>query len=440
VPEAAVLARMLLAAHVKVLGGKGSGNFGHAGRPGQVGGSADNLDSASGVPTKKATVIRKFDLQQIPPEDTHRFLINPKTEEIILSSISRSWDQGHDGDYAEAKGKARDFDSYYHGYLYGPDPKFARPFGQVTISTRAVVKGDDEEDRRVKDSDNLAKLLQILKRRGGMHDNTLVEIDGIWPPKKAKAQMKSLGGPGSGNFGHAGRPGEVGGSASTIIDIVFRSSATTKLADMLDRFDMTEKHLRNAITSMTRGFPGKWEILVTPMGRNEISIDGVGSFPDDDEHQGTFSRSFILEDDGHGLSVDHSSFILPESLQGQGHAKLMMRNALETYERMGVTYVTTQAVDVGAYAWARAGFLPQRPQEVTKSIRARLTKLEDSGALKSDEFSRLWALTEGSRSLWRIADDPKGRTLLRGLSYDASLNLKDAASLRRARHYAGLES
>lgn len=255
------------------------------------------------------------------------------------------------------------------------------------------------------------------------------------------ARVKALGGPGSGNFGHAGRPGEVGGSAPSNIDIVFRSSATTKLADTLERFDMTEEHLRNAITSMTRGFPGKWEILVTPMGRNEISIDGVGMFPDE-EQQGSFSRVFSLDDEGDptDIIVEHSSFTLPESLQGQGHAKLMMQNALETYEKMGVTHITTQAVDVGSYAWARAGFLPKNPRKVAAAIRARLGQMHDGvRGLSTEDYQRLYTATEGSQSLWRVADDPLGRAVLRNLSYDAVLNLKNTAARRRAYHYAGLK-
>lgn len=43
-------AKLLLLAHLRVQGGKGSGNFGHGGRPGQVGGSGNGDDAAKASP------------------------------------------------------------------------------------------------------------------------------------------------------------------------------------------------------------------------------------------------------------------------------------------------------------------------------------------------------------------------------------------------------
>ncbi len=60
---------------------------------------------------------------------------------------------------------------------------------------------------------NGAKLLaRVIRRMGGMHV--------LWPV------IRAAGGPGSGNFGHAGRPGEVGGSAGDTA-----ASLTRKLRD-----------------------------------------------------------------------------------------------------------------------------------------------------------------------------------------------------------------
>lgn len=440
---------------LKTLGGPGSGNFGHAGRPGQVGGSSDGV----GLPLEQAAFVQKFDMQAIPPGAMHRIMINPRTGMMILSKMhsdpgsNDAMDETHSGVYSDALGgdsegfRQTGFDDYYRGFITGPEPGF--PKGRLELMNPANYEVDPEditEDDIAQESDAVASIVSQLVKNGGLKRETLIEglhpvVQESLPFMFPSARKRALGGPGSGNFGHAGRPGQVGGSSPGDVDITFISSMTTPIERTLDRLDMSEANVRSAIASMTRDLPGKWLIEVTPHGPNELSIDGTGIFPEDESGpSGSFSRVFAIDKETGEHFVVHSSFILPESLQNQGHAKLMMRNALETYERMGVSSIDTQAVDVGAYAWARAGFLPTRPQAVERTIKARLTSFEEKGLITSDDYRRLWEASTGSRGLWRVADDPKGKLVLRGMSYDAKLRFKDAAAMRRARHYAGLES
>lgn len=228
-PEAAVLARMLLAARTRVLGGPGSGNFGHAGRPGQVGGSA------SGLPTDKAAVVKRFDMQQIPAGAMHRIMINPQTGTVILSKMhpdpgsNDAMGETHSGVYADAMGDntegfhQTEFDNYYRGFITGPEPGF--PKGRLELMNPANYEVDPDditEDDIAQESDAVASIIDQLVRNGGLKRETLIEglhpvvqesLPFMFPSRKSRA----LGGPGSGNFGHSGRPGQIGGSAPSLL-------------------------------------------------------------------------------------------------------------------------------------------------------------------------------------------------------------------------------
>ena len=53
-------------------GGPGSGNFGHAGRPGQVGGSAKNGDGPVNQMHRVGDILSRGRLRELPREAVHR--------------------------------------------------------------------------------------------------------------------------------------------------------------------------------------------------------------------------------------------------------------------------------------------------------------------------------------------------------------------------------
>lgn len=71
---------------------------------------------------------------------------------------------------------------------------------------------------------------------------------------------------------------------------------------------------------------------------------------------GDFTRVFKVKKDG-TFAVEHEYLLLDKEVQGQGFAQEFNKRAFEGYQRMGVQQVELQAdIDVGGYAWARAGY------------------------------------------------------------------------------------
>lgn len=211
--------RTLRALIMRILGGPGSGNFDHAGRPGEVGGSS----TGSGVP-KQSSVVKRFNMQLMDYAPAQKILVNPKTGVMILGgSEGASSRETHSGVYFDAMGTSDGFDDFYRGYLRGPESH--SPHGSVTLYTvRADVDAAQEFD-------DFSRILKLLKTNGGLHPKSSLDMGSTRTMNALQKMLRTLGGPGSGNFGHAGRPGQVGGSSS---------DAASQLANAADEFEQPE--------------------------------------------------------------------------------------------------------------------------------------------------------------------------------------------------------
>jgi hypothetical protein len=71
---------------------------------------------------------------------------------------------------------------------------------------------------------------------------------------------------------------------------------------------------------------------------------------------GSITRTFIRHDDG-TLEVHHDFFKIEDvKEQGSKSGSTMLRQAIQTYEKIGVNEVTVDAAWVGRYAWATFGY------------------------------------------------------------------------------------
>ena len=89
-----------------------------------------------------------------------------------------------------------------------------------------------------------------------------------------------------------------------------------------------------------------------------------------------------------GDTVYHSTLTLDPSVQGQGIAHAFNKAAEEQYRNMGVTQIKTDAQDVGAYAWARAGYdwdMSKDKSEVADQIEQTLARIDDASNSLLDE-------------------------------------------------------
>ena len=204
-------------------GGKGSGNFGHAGRPGERGGSApDGVAPAKQAEPKGVKGGTKAEHEAIMGIVADYASGDERGLDGVFEDVEAGADPHYDHTnfqkakrWLESGGGAV---SYYDAYKTLKDL-----YGENFKPETYLTKGGDEDngDWKYKDgqpyvwSIYLAKFAKAIAdemdKRENMNKNfykeLIAKIDNL-----AETLVKN-GGKGSGNFGHAGRPGEVGGSA-----------------------------------------------------------------------------------------------------------------------------------------------------------------------------------------------------------------------------------
>jgi predicted ABC-type ATPase len=212
---------------LRALGGPGSGNFGHAGRPGEVGGSApDGVKTFHGTSQKKLDSILKDGLQA-----SYSGVIWPNQSKPGLVYMSTNME--------EAQAWAiQTVDREFMFRKRGPDGTYSFDRGQpvvleVTIPEKELTRVANDEhfptegDYAVRESNNRQFQGDIKPEWiTGVWKGEVKGDDATWMRALAAHvfyvpfiipvdEPVTLGGKGSGNFGHAGRPGQVGGSSST---------------------------------------------------------------------------------------------------------------------------------------------------------------------------------------------------------------------------------
>lgn len=171
-PLAPASAARLLLAYLRTTGGAGSGNFAHSGRPGEVGGSSGEY-VYHGTDNSNLNSIREQGLQ---PNEYG----NPLNFHHIESSAA-----------------------YY---------------GQSVLR---VKKSDLPKNTT---HDPMTSRSWTLDRVPPQYIE--IEQNGVW---------RHLGGAGSGNFGHSGRPGEVGGSSTETVRVIGSADARRAVKASLDK-------------------------------------------------------------------------------------------------------------------------------------------------------------------------------------------------------------
>lgn len=99
------------------------------------------------------------------------------------------------------------------------------------------------------------------------------------------------------------------------------------------------------------GFSTKVSRISSPFGdAKEVAID----ITDRNGKSVGWANVFIS---ANGKEVHHSEVVMNRRVQGQGFATRQRVKVFESYQKHGVKKITqTAGLDVGGYAWARAGF------------------------------------------------------------------------------------
>ena len=185
-------------------GGKGSGNFGHAGRPGERGGSAPMGTSTSGKTLVGLEAYKAIGESQKRAEK----------QEMIVKDFERAakrLDELQDLVKLAKAGKSSN---------YKLIEKLYEAQEAVTYLYEHDLKKADAKDRSAYDKEQRELALEVfrLTKHREPQETPPSRDDDIMFWLKDNSIDDSLkvynGGAGSGNFGHAGRPGKVGGSSS----------------------------------------------------------------------------------------------------------------------------------------------------------------------------------------------------------------------------------
>ena len=76
----------------------------------------------------------------------------------------------------------------------------------------------------------------------------------------------------------------------------------------------------------------------------------------DGREAASWERHFEYDALDDAYTVHHQSLVVDKNFRGQGFSTAWNRSAEDAYRKMGVSKVTLNAVSVGGYAWARAGY------------------------------------------------------------------------------------
>lgn len=105
---------------------------------------------------------------------------------------------------------------------------------------------------------------------------------------------------------------------------------------------------------------------------DKLMLKFTGDDATGDSSPTSLIRTFSRNADGE-LVVKHSSFEKNRNLP-PGFGKDMLRSHMQAYERLGVKRIDTVAnIDIGAYAWAKYGFVSSDPQSLGTDLETLAT-------------------------------------------------------------------
>ncbi len=223
-------------------GGKGSGNFGHSGRPGEVGGSgkgsggsnSKNIDEEIEKTKKAIEGLGEF-LGSIPPSgilSSEMEGIEKASKELEkarkkLEKLEKEKKGSGKKQSGEISLKGKSLYEKVHMIEAGDEvhitpkdnlPNFDRKIKVDYIQDGTIHYGSSEtRDGYTYPAWAIKDITKIIRKKSSYSGEKMMGMPSRYGIDKKINSMAGLsayenGGKGSGNFGHAGRPGEVGGS------------------------------------------------------------------------------------------------------------------------------------------------------------------------------------------------------------------------------------
>lgn len=239
---------------ILTLGGKGSGNYGHGGRPGKVGGSTIGYHTQADRLLNHPDVLKELKI----PDTLYHITIKRNVPSILKHGLKLRQDRSN------LEGQTRGIHlSNDPVEIYSSD--IALPGNAVVaVKTKGLKFRLDPEFFDIKDEYNPGYEMSLAGAKEYVRDvnkgdKALVVYTKAAIPSSHVSktniklpQFKGMGGKGSGDHGHAGRPGQIGGSGgSGAIDPETGVGYTTQ--QLLDAAEQSGTALFGAPTAEGRG-------------------------------------------------------------------------------------------------------------------------------------------------------------------------------------------
>jgi hypothetical protein len=161
----------------------------------------------------------------------------------------------------------------------------------------------------------------------------------------------------------------------------------------------------------------------------------------------TFTCTWLVSNEDGKKTAHMKLFQVHDKMQGQGLAKMFMKNSLDYYTKAEVQELSLEAdIDVGGYAWARYGFIP-KSAAAWAHVRRNVKMLVDRGVvkLKPGEGASVKAILadKSPKAIRALAALPSGFQLLKGreetggAGWEGTLDLTDPKTRRIVYAYCG---
>lgn len=219
---------------LRTLGGPGSGNFGHVGRKGHVGGSASRETGFTKPDDEFDQMLKEYSFEKSRSEDIFfHGTIDQAIDSIKKNGLVPKGGRGADTwaveksfGYPEAMLKRQPAVfmtlNPYTAWRFADYAKEVNPGSdavvleiKIPVDRLSKLESDDQLSGAWRSLDRIPPewIKGRLTKSGELVGLAARGEITVYAVILVKDEQRTLGGPGSGNFGHAGRPGQVGGSA-----------------------------------------------------------------------------------------------------------------------------------------------------------------------------------------------------------------------------------
>jgi hypothetical protein len=171
-------------------------------------------------------------------------------------------------------------------------------------------------------------------------------------------------------------------------------------------------------------------------GTREHYLEISGKVKDGGKTVGEFTRTIDVKKNTASSDV----FEINKEAQSKGLAKKLLAGNVATYRELGLKHVETHAnIDVGGYAWAKYGYVPDKGSWTNLKNDILQDKLEALPARLAADRPWLGKLVNSSdpKAIWAIADSPYGKYFLLGSDWKGKLVFDDNDSMTRFDAYVG---